>query len=140
MKTLIISLWIALTAWGCASIIARHYGIFLPLFTGFIYKMTWWAGPVLLGIPALYAWSKARQWRRKSEIKATFLLHGQKALARGAVQAMQPARQRSTLEGMMALLIILALASVPYWLGISIPEVWAVAGLLVWWAAKGMLR
>lgn len=119
--------FLGLSAWGCAAIIAEHYGVMLPMFHPVIAHATWLAGPGLLLLVALLAWRKARQWRRMDAMRETPAhgLGGQ--LARGANRVDMPADSPGGLEWLTGKLVLLALITIPFWIDVARPELWAVA-------------
>lgn len=127
-------------AWGCLALITGHYLIPLPM----IHHWQWWvtaqAGPPLLLFFAAFAWMHAYRWRRMARIRQSMMGDRTTALIRGEHQQTAAIAGPSSLERWCGRLVILALASTPYWLGAPQPEVWVGAGLITWWLARACFR
>ena len=63
--------FVGVFAWGCLAIIARHYGLLLPLFHPAIAIAVNFGGPVLLILGAGFSWLRARTWRKMSVLRVT---------------------------------------------------------------------
>lgn len=61
--------FVGIFAWGCVAIIARHYGLPLPLIHPAIAIAVTYGGPVLLIFGAGFSWLRTRAWRRMSTLR-----------------------------------------------------------------------
>ncbi len=122
---------IGVFSWGCAAIIASHYGIQLPLFHSALTMIVSLAGPPTLLLAASYSIFKVRFWRKMAELSAKSQLGNGTRLARGEPVSLQPLNTKSGLEYFLGWVIWLGIISLPYWLTLPSPEVWAGSALLV---------
>lgn len=121
-----------LLAWGCLAIIARAYGLALPLFHPAIAIGVGLAGPPLLIFTAGLAWLRARAWRGMTKLKVTPPGGHATHLARGDYAIELVDGGPTALERLTLGLVILGLAAVPYWIGLPGPEWWIGGGFLLW--------
>lgn len=127
-------------AYGCMSLILRHYGVSLPMGHPYFAVMVDWTAPVLLFVFAAIAWAKLRNWRRMEALRqpadalATRLARGEHRLER------YDAYSRASLpERFAGLLVCLALATVPFWQGMPLPEAWLGLGIVIVLITRAML-
>lgn len=124
--------FVGVFAWGCLTIIARHYGLLLPLFHPAIAIAVNFGGPVLLILGAGFSWLRARTWRKMSVLRVTPPGGAGTKLARGEYSFELVDSGPSRLERLTAALLTLGFLTIPYWLGVPSPEIWILGGSTFW--------
>ncbi|MEM5585936.1 hypothetical protein WNZ15_26005 [Roseibium sp. AS2] len=132
---------VGVLAYGSIVVIAWHYGLPLPLFHNALIMVIMTAGPPLLLVSASYALSRVRFWRKMAALAQIQQLGHGAQLARGQRIQPQSIEGKSTLEYLLDAIIWVGVFSLPYWLNLPGPEVWAGASLVVWkmfkWSVPG---
>lgn len=134
--TTFLTVLVSILSWGCLAIIARHYGIELPLFHNALIMIVWLAAPPIQLVATIYSLSKVRYWRKMNELRARPQLGLGTRLARGEAIVQQTRHHRSGLERMLGWLIWLGIFSLPYWFDLPSPEFWAGSALLITMAIR----
>lgn len=118
--------------YGSFVIIAWHYGLSLPLFHNALIMVIITAGPPLLFLSASFALSRVRFWRKMAALAQMQQLGLGTQLARGQRIQPQSINGKSTLEYLLELIIWIGVFSLPYWLNLPGPEIWACGSILIW--------
>ncbi|MEP1518723.1 MAG: hypothetical protein ABJK17_00465, partial [Ascidiaceihabitans sp.] len=130
---------IGVLTYGSIVIIAWHCGLPLPLFHNAVIMVVMTAGPPLLLISASFALSRVRFWRKMAALAQIQQLGHGAQLTRG--QRFQPRsiEGKSTLEYLLGAIIWVGVFSLPYWLNLPRPEVWAIGCVCLWKLLKWSL-
>jgi len=123
---------VGLLAYGSLVIIAWHYGLPVPLFHNALIMVIMTAGPPLLLVSASYALSRVRFWRKMAALAQMQQLGHGAQLARGQRIAPQSIQGKSSLEHVLGLIIWIGVFSLPFWLNLPSPEVWAGGSVGLW--------
>jgi len=118
--------------YGSIVIITWHYGLPLPLFHNALIMVIMTAGPPLLLLSASYALSRVRFWRKMAALAQVQQLGHGTQLSRGQRVVPQSFEGKSALEYLLGTIIWIGVFSLPFWLDLPGPEVWAGGSFLLW--------
>lgn len=96
-------------AYGCAMILAAHYGVHFGPRDGFMAWAYYYVAPWVLLIAGFTAWRHTRGWRRMLIARANA-----QSLSRGAHSVAQRANRPSALEKSSLWLVVLAIVTLFY--------------------------
>ncbi|MEM7547700.1 MAG: hypothetical protein AAF367_19410 [Pseudomonadota bacterium] len=131
---------LACLAYEAVSLILSHQGILVPVLHPWLNMVGVSFGPPLLIASALFAWERARRWRRMDEMRGDVWNDPATALARGEHRPSNGLRGPGFLERASLQLALLGVVALPYWLVMPSPALMAGGAILVVWIARAMFR
>lgn len=115
------------SAWGSVVVIAGAYGLNLAPDQPHTELAMRIAAPWVLLPLSLISWAKARRWRLMQAARI-----GVVTVSRGEIEMVLPDERPNMLERISALLVLLSLVAIPYWLQLPDRD-WIVGFILLVW-------